>query len=84
MNHEISIEEEFARTTLKRAIWGRLFGYFKPHRKALAVALTLEATCLPSTLLEPHLIKVALNAPRPAGQGTDIFVLPRCTGLTRH
>ncbi len=75
MNHEIAIEEEFARASLKRATWGRLFAYFKPHRKALFIALSLEATWVLSMLLEPHLIKLALNGPLPAGHVSETLVL---------
>jgi len=67
MNHEIAIEEEFARTTLKRATWGRLVRYFGPFRRKLAYALTLEALWVVSMLIDPHLIKLALNGPLPAG-----------------
>ncbi len=67
MNHEIAIEEEFAKAALKRATWGRLFAYFKPHRRKLTIALSLEALWVVSMLIDPHLIKLALNGPLPAG-----------------
>ncbi len=75
MNHEISIEEEFAKTTLKRATWGRLFGYFGPYRRKLACALTLEALWVVSMLIDPHLIKLALNGPLAVGDlsGTGLL-----------
>ena len=75
MNHEIALEEEFARAALKRATWGRVLAYFKPHAKQLTIALVCEATWVLSMLLDPHLIKVALNGPLPAGDVSATLVL---------
>ena len=72
---EIELEEEFARTALKRATWSRLFAYFKPHRRQLTIALACEAIWVVSMLLDPHLIKVALNGPLPAGDAGATLVL---------
>ena len=72
---ELALEEEFARASLKRATWGRLIGYFRPHRRTLLLVLLLEATWVSSMLLDPHLIKVALNGPLPAGDVAGTFAL---------
>lgn len=72
---EIALEEEFARTALKRATWSRLFAYFKPHTRQLVLALSCEAIWVVSMLLDPHLIKVALNGPLAAGDVGGTLVL---------
>ena len=72
---ELELEEEFARAALKRATFRRLFSYFRPHKKKLLLVLLLEATWVGSMLLDPHLIKVALNGPLPAGNVSDTMVL---------
>ncbi len=76
MSHEIAIEEEFAKTALKRATWGRLFRYFLAHRPKLILVLTLEAIWVVSMLIDPHLIKLILNGPLPEGdvRGTAVLV----------
>ncbi|MDF1702597.1 MAG: ABC transporter ATP-binding protein [Planctomycetota bacterium] len=72
---EMELEEEFARAALKRATWGRLLAYFKPHRAQLALALTCEAIWVVSMLLDPHLIQVALTGPLTAGEVSSTLVL---------
>lgn len=72
---ELALEEEFARAALKRATFRRLVAYFRPHRKKLLLVLLLEATWVSSMLLDPHLIKVALNGPLPAGDVRATFGL---------
>jgi ATP-binding cassette subfamily B protein len=64
---DIALEEEFARASLKRATFGRLLRYFRPHRKRMLVAMGLEAFWVVSMLVDPHLVKVALNGPLPEG-----------------
>jgi len=75
MSHEIALEEEFARAALSRATWGRLFRYFLKHRRKLALVMSLEATWVVSMLIDPHLIKVALNGPLPQGEVGETAVL---------
>ena len=76
MNHEMALEEEFARAALNRATWGRLFRYFLAHKRKVALVVALESTWVVSMLLDPHLIKVALNGPLPLGDvgGTAVLV----------
>lgn len=63
MSTDVALEEEFARASLKRATFGRLLAYFRPHRRRLALAMGLEAVWVVSMLLDPHLVKLALNGP---------------------
>ena len=42
-DHEIALEEEFARTNLNRATFGRLIAYLKPFRGPLNKVVLLEA-----------------------------------------
>jgi len=72
---ELELEEEFARAALKRSTFRRLVGYFRPHRRKLLVVLLLEATWVGSMLLDPHLIKLALNGPLPAGDVSATLAL---------
>jgi ABC-type multidrug transport system fused ATPase/permease subunit len=75
MSQDIALEEEFARVALDRATWGRFVRYFLPFRRPLALAMGLEATWVLSMLLDPHLIKLALNGPLPAGDVRGTLVL---------
>ena len=72
---ELELEEEFARAALKRSTFRRLVGYLRPHRRKLLLVLLLEATWVGSMLLDPHLIKLALNGPLPAGDVSATLVL---------
>ncbi len=72
---DIALEEEFARASLKRATFGRLLKYFAPYKGRLALAMGLEALWVLSMLLDPHLVKVALNGPVPDGDVRHTLVL---------
>jgi ABC-type multidrug transport system fused ATPase/permease subunit len=72
---DIAIEEEFARASLKRATFRRLIGYFRPYRRRLLGAMALEGLWVTSMLLDPHLVKVALNGPVPEGDVRGALVV---------
>jgi len=68
MTHdEVALEEEFARASLKRATFGRLLAYFRPHRGKVLLAVALEATWVLSMLVDPRLIRNAVDGPLAAG-----------------
>ena len=68
MSHdEVALEEEFARTSLKRATLGRLLAYFRPHRRKVLLSILLEATWVVSMLVDPRLIRNAVDGPLAAG-----------------
>jgi ABC-type multidrug transport system fused ATPase/permease subunit len=68
MSHdEVALEEEFARTSLKRATLGRLLAYFRPHRRKVLLSILLEATWVVSMLVDPRLIRTAVDGPLAAG-----------------
>ena len=54
---EIELEEEFAKTSLKRATFRRLLVYFKPHTKSLLIVMALEVLWVISMLIDPRLVR---------------------------
>ena len=74
---EVALEEELARVPLRRATWGRLLRYLRPHRGPLSVGLAIEAVWCVLMLLDPWLVKLALNGPVPRGDvgRTALFAL---------
>jgi ABC-type multidrug transport system fused ATPase/permease subunit len=63
MTDEIALEEEFARSSLDRATLWRLLGYFRPHRRRVLLAVLCEATWVVSMLVDPMLIRTAVDGP---------------------
>ncbi|MDJ0975509.1 MAG: ABC transporter ATP-binding protein [Planctomycetota bacterium] len=64
---ELALEEELARTTLKRATFRRLLGYFKPHAKKLWLVIALETVWVISMLIDPRLVRMVVDGALPAG-----------------
>lgn len=64
---EMALEEEFAQAPLRRKTWGRVLRYLAPHRKALAVGLAIESVWCALMLLDPWLVRLALEGPLPRG-----------------
>ncbi len=63
MTDEIALEEEFARAPLKRATFRRLLGYFRPWRGKVVLVIVLEATWVVSMLVDPRLVRRAVDGP---------------------
>ena len=61
MIDEVALEEEFARTSLKRATFGRLLSYFGPHRGQVLLTIVLEGAWVTSMLVDPRLIRTAID-----------------------
>lgn len=67
MSAELDLEEELARTPLQRATLRRLLGYVRPHRRAVALVMALEAVWVLSMLVEPAVIRFLVDGPLRAG-----------------
>ena len=63
MIDEVALEEEFARTSLKRSTLRRLAGYYRPHLKKVLLVVLLEAAWVASMLVDPRLIRTAVDGP---------------------
>lgn len=79
MTDEISLEEEFARTSLERATFGRLLSYLRPHRKVVWLTIGLEAAWVITMLIDPRLIRMAVDGP--LAEGNAAGVLPICAWM---
>lgn len=75
MTDEIALEEEFARTSLKRATFGRLLSYFRPHRGRVVLTIVLEAVWVTSMLIDPRIIRTAVDGPLAAGDAGGVLTL---------
>jgi ABC-type multidrug transport system fused ATPase/permease subunit len=71
----LEIEEEFARASLKRATFGRLLRWFRPHRGRLAVVLLLEATWVASMLFDPRLVRTAVDGSLARGDAAGALAI---------
>ena len=67
MIDEVALEEEFARASLKRATLRRMLAYFRPHAKQVRLVVLLEATWVASMLVDPRLIRDAVDGPLAEG-----------------
>ena len=67
MTDEVALEEEFARASLKRATFGRLLSYFRPHRRKIVLTIVLEAAWVTSMLADPRIIRTAIDGPLASG-----------------
>ncbi len=68
MNDEIALEEEFARKSLDRSTLGRLLAWFRPWRRQLALAMALEAFWVVSMVVDPRLVRLAVDGPLARGE----------------
>jgi ABC-type multidrug transport system fused ATPase/permease subunit len=73
--HEIDIEEAFAKTALRRATLGRLISYFAPHRRAMWFVLSFEALWVVSMIFDPRLIRWITDGPLPEGDVGGVALL---------
>ncbi|HVG94291.1 MAG TPA: ABC transporter ATP-binding protein, partial [Planctomycetota bacterium] len=64
---EMALEEELARVPLRRATWARLFRYLHPHRVPLAIGLSIEAFWVVLMLVDPWLVRRAVDGPLAQG-----------------
>lgn len=82
MTHdEVALEEEFARASLKRATLRRLLAYLKPHRGKVLLTILLEASWVTSMLVDPRLIRTAIDGPLAAGDVDGTVVICLWMGL---
>ena len=65
MNTEIALEEEFARTALRRATLRRLGSYFVPFRRRILMVVALEAVWVASMLVDPRLVRMIVDGTLP-------------------
>ena len=74
---EMALEEEFARVPLRRRTWGRIFRYLAPHKGPLLVGLAIEMVWCVLMIVDPYLVKQAIDGPLAAGDvgGTVKYVL---------
>jgi putative ABC transport system ATP-binding protein len=72
---ELALEEEFARAPLRRATFRRLLGYFRPHLRKVALVLLLEAVWVVSMLVDPRLVRLAVDRSLPAGDAPGALLL---------
>ena len=64
MTHDqMAIEEEFARKPLRRRTLRRLLGYMRPHRRMIALTLSLEVVWVVSMLVDVRFLRVANAVP---------------------
>jgi ABC-type multidrug transport system fused ATPase/permease subunit len=64
---EMALEEELARVPLRRATWGRVLRYLAPHRGPLLLGLGIEAFWVVLMIVDPYLVRRALDGPLPRG-----------------
>ncbi len=82
MSHdEVALEEEFARASLKRATLRRMLSYFRPHRGKVLLAVLLEAIWVTSMLIDPRLIRTAVDGPLAAGDVDGTLAICLWMGL---
>jgi ABC-type multidrug transport system fused ATPase/permease subunit len=74
MSAEIALEEEFAKAALNRATLTRLLRYLKPYAGRMVFALFLEVAWVVSMLVDPRLIRLALDGPLHAGDVPGMLV----------
>jgi ATP-binding cassette subfamily B protein len=74
---EMALEEEFARVPLRRKTWGRILRYLAPHKGPLLVGLAIEMVWCVLMLVDPWLVKQAIDGPLAQGDvaGTLRWVL---------
>jgi len=72
---EIAIEEEFARTSLKRATFRRILGYLWPFRYQCYAVMAVECLWVVSMLLDPWFVKLAIDGPLAVGDVAGVGVL---------
>jgi ATP-binding cassette subfamily B protein len=75
VNDDLALEEEFARTSLQRATFGRLSAYFRPHRGKVLLALGLEILWVVSMLADPRLVRLAVDGTLAAGDAAGTLGL---------
>ncbi len=75
MIDEVALEEEFARTTLKRSTLRRMLGYFRPHKKKVVLVVLLEGAWVASMLVDPRLIRTAVDGPLRDGDVSGTLVI---------
>lgn len=64
---EIAIEEEFAQAPLKRATFRRILSYLHPYRHQCLAVCAVECVWVISMLLDPWLVKLAIDGPLAVG-----------------
>ena len=64
---ELELEEEFARAPLKRRTFGRLVRYLRPFWRLVALGASIEATWVVCMLIEPRLVRLAMDGPLTRG-----------------
>lgn len=74
-DHQIALEEEFARAKLNRSTFGRLLAYLKPFRKPLNTVVLLEAFWVVSMLGDVMLIQAIVAGPLPRGDVGGVALL---------
>ncbi len=76
MTHAIDLEEEFAKTSLKRATFGRIMSYIKPYKGLVAKAVLLEVVWVLSMVLDAVLVHHAVDGPIREGNfgGVALYV----------
>ncbi len=79
---DLELEEELAQSRLNRRVLGRLAAYVLPYRRLVVGALLLEVAWVTSVILEPHLIKVAIDDEIAAGNAAGLlWVIAAIAGL---
>ena len=76
MSHAIDLEEEFAKTSLKRKTFGRLLRYAKPYKRQVLTAVLLEVVWVLSMVTDAILVHHAVDGPLREGNlgGTALYV----------
>ncbi len=75
MSLDIELEEELAKTTLKRGTLKRVLKYLLPYKKPIIISLCLELLYVASEALPPHLIKLGIDNYIPTKDLGMIFAL---------
>ena len=74
-DHELALEEEFARVPLRRATLRRLLAYFAPHKKKVFLAMALEAVWVASMVVDPAIVRSIVDGKLQAGDTRGAILL---------
>jgi ATP-binding cassette, subfamily B, bacterial len=70
---EMALEEELARVPLRRKTLGRIVSYLRPHRGPLLFGLSIESFWVILMLVDPWLVRRAVDGPLRAGDVAGTF-----------
>ncbi|MBN1232714.1 MAG: ABC transporter ATP-binding protein [Candidatus Coatesbacteria bacterium] len=75
MSIDIELEEQFARTSLKRSTLKRVLKFMLPYKAPIILSLVMELLYVGAEILPPHLIKMGIDKYLPDGNFNMIFIL---------